>query len=183
MMKRAIIITGPGFEDSEYIYPYYRLQEAGFSVDVATSSDTAVTGKHGVPATPTLKIRELVAESFDLLVIPGGYEAPDRLRQVDSLLRFTKSMSDLKKPVATTCHGPWVLVSAGILRGRRATSYRGCRDDLINAGAIYVDEPVVVDGNLVTAQHYRNNATWMKETLKLFESQTREVVNDVSNKL
>ncbi|HOW36108.1 MAG TPA: type 1 glutamine amidotransferase domain-containing protein [Candidatus Omnitrophota bacterium] len=167
-MNRAVIITGPGFEDTEFFYPYYRLQEAGFSVDVCTSTDGVVSGKHGISAKPTINFSALDAKQFDLLVIPGGHEAPDRVRQVPEILKFTKAMHDLKKPIASICHGPWVLVSAGIMKGKKATCYKGCKDDLINAGASYIDEPVVVDGTLVTAQHFRDNAIWMKETLKLF---------------
>jgi protease I len=167
-MKRAIIITGPGFEDAEFIYPYYRLQEDGLTVDVATSNDQVVAGKHGITASPSVMVADLDARKYDLLVIPGGHEAPDRVRQVQSILDFTKAMHELGRPIASICHGPWVLVSAGIIKGKRATSYRGCRDDLINAGAIYLDEPVVVDGNIVTAQHFRDNPRWMRETLRLF---------------
>jgi len=167
-MKKAIIIVGPGFEDSEFIYPFYRLEEAGFSVDVCTSSDKPITGKHGIAATPTVAIKDLSAEKWDLLVVPGGHEGPDRVRQVAEILKFTKAMHEKKKIIASVCHGPWVLVSAGILKGRKATSYKGCKDDLINAGATYLDQPVVVDGNIVTAQHFRDNAAWMRETLKLF---------------
>jgi len=167
-VKRAIIITGPGFEDAEFIYPYYRLQEAGFSVDVATSNDKVVTGKHGIPATPTVNLKDLNPRQYDLLVIPGGHEAPDRMRQVQEILAFTKAMCELGKPITSICHGPWVLISAGIMKGKNATCYKGCKDDLINAGAIYLDEPVVVDGNIVTSQHFRDNAAWMKETLKIF---------------
>lgn len=167
-VKRAIIITGPGFDDAEFIYPYYRLQEAGFSVDIATSNDKEVTGKHGVPATPTVHLTSLDPLQYDLLVIPGGHEAPDRMRQIQEILNFVKAMHELGKPIASICHGPWVLISAGIMKGKKATCYKGCRDDLINAGAIYLDEPVVVDGNVVTSPHFRDNAAWMKETLKIF---------------
>ena len=168
-MKQAIIITGPGFEDSEFIYPFYRLQEAGFEVQVATSNDKVVSGKHGILAAPSIALKDFKAESFDLLVVPGGHEAPDRVRQIPEVLDFVKSMFKLKKPIASICHGPWVLISAGIMRGKKATCYKGCKDDLVNAGAIYIDEPVVVDGTIVTAQHFKDNAAWMKETLKLFK--------------
>lgn len=167
-MRRAIIITGPGFEDVEFIYPYYRLQEAGFSVEVATSNDKPVIGKHGITATPTTNLASLDPQKFDLLVIPGGHEAPDRMRQVPEILSFTKGMYDLQKPISSICHGPWVLVSAGVIKGKKATSYKGCKDDLINAGAVYFDDPVVVDGKLVTSQHFRDNPAWMRETLRLF---------------
>ena len=167
-VKTAIIITGPGFEDSEFIYPFYRLQEAGFNVDVATSTDKAVSGKHGVTAAPTVFLKDLKPPRWNLLVIPGGHEAPDRVRQAEEVLELTRAMDQQKKPIASICHGPWVLISAGIMKGRRATCYKGCKDDLRNAGAVYVDEPVVSDGHLVTAQHFRDNPAWMRETLKLF---------------
>ncbi len=166
-MRRAVIITGPGFEDSEFVYPFYRLQEAGLSVDVATSNDGPVTGKHGGTATPTVKLRDLKATDFDLLLIPGGHEAPDRMRQVPEILNFTKAMHAAGKTIASICHGPWVLISAGILRGKRATCYKGCKDDLVNAGAIYVEEAAVIDGNIVTSPHYNDNAAFMKATLKV----------------
>lgn len=167
-MKKVVIITGPGFEDSEFIYPYYRLEEAGFSVDVATSTNAAVEGKHGVSAAPTLRLDQLHADHFDLLVIPGGHEAPDRMRQVPEILDFVRSMHSKGKVIASICHGPWVLISAGVIKGKKATCYKGCKDDLMNAGATYLDQAVVADGNIVTAQHFRDNASWMKETLKLF---------------
>lgn len=167
-MKRAIIVIGPGFEDAEFIYPYYRLQEAGFVVDVASSTDQAVKGKHGIAGSPTVLLGHLDATNFDLLVIPGGLEAPDRLRQVPEILALVREMDRTRKPIASICHGPWVLVSAGVLKGRRATCYKGCKDDIINAGATWLDQPVVVDGNLVTSPHFRDNAAWMRETIKLF---------------
>ncbi len=168
-MLKATIIIGPGVEDSEFIYPFYRLQEAGFQVDVVTSTDQTVNGKHGVPFVPTKKIKELDPKACDLLVIPGGHEGPDRVRQVKEVLDFTARINALKKPIASVCHGPWVLISAGIMRGRKATCYKGMKDDLVNAGALYLDEPVVVDANIVTAQHFRDNAPWMKATLNLFK--------------
>ena len=167
-VKRAIIIIGPGFQDEEFLYPYYRLQEAGFRVDVATSNDKMVTGKYGVPATPTVSLKDIDPHEYSLLVIPGGLESPDRMRQVQAILDFTKTMHELGKPIASICHGPWVLISSGIMDGKKATCYKGCKDDLINAGSIYLDEPVVVDGNIVTSPHYSQNPVWMKETLKLF---------------
>jgi protease I len=165
MDKKIIILVGPGFEDSEFIYPFYRLQEAGYLVDVAVWSDKPARGKHGIEAVPTVRWDELKPDDFAGVVVPGGHEGPDRVRQIPQALALVRAAFDAGRVVSSVCHGPWVLVSAGILRGRRATSYKACRDDLVNAGAIYVDEPVVVDGNLVTAQHFRDNAAWMRETL------------------
>jgi protease I len=91
------------------------------------------------------------------------------MRQNKEILAFVRKMSDCGRIVSSVCHGPWVMVSAGIVKGRKITCYQGCRDDLVNAGADYVDQPVVVDDNFITAQHYRDNPVWMKETLKVLE--------------
>lgn len=167
--KRAVIITGPGFEDPEVIYPYYRLQEAGLTVDVATNSDVEVKGKHGYPMKPTVHVADLKAADYDAVVIPGGHEAPDRVRQVKEVVLFVHGMFAAGKVVSSTCHGPWVLIEAGIVRGKRATCYVGMKTDLINAGAKYLADPVVIDGNLVTSDHPRNLGVWMKATLEVLQ--------------
>jgi protease I len=167
-MKRAVIITGPNFQDEEVLYPYYRLQEAGFKVDVAIKGKQVTKGKYGVPVTPTLDVTELKESDFDLVVLPGGHEAPDRVRQIKEVLDFVKAMDDKKKIVSTICHGPWIMISAKIVKGRKLTGYIAIKDDIENAGGIYVDEPVVVDGNFVSSPHYKNNGDWMRETLKKF---------------
>lgn len=169
-MKKAVIITAAGVQDEEFIYPYYRLAEAGFHVDVATQDKSVVYGKYGIPVRPTLDVKDLQENEYDLVVLPGGYEAPDRVRQIAEVKDFVKSMYEKGKIVAAICHGPWITISAGIMNGRKATCYQGMADDLINAGAEYVDAPVVVDGNLVTAPHYRNNGDFMKAVLQLFSA-------------
>lgn len=171
--KRAVVLAGPGYEEREFFYAYYRLQEANFIVDVVTSNNEQVKGKFGIPIEPTIKLGQLDAKKYDLVVIPGGYESPDKMRQVNEILNFVRQMNQYGKIISSTCHGPWVLASAGILKNRKATCYRGCKDDVINAGANYIDEPVVVDSNIITAQHYKDNPAWMRETLKTFESNVR----------
>ena len=166
--KRAVIITGPRFQDEEFLYPYYRLLEEGFHLDVVTKDKATVYGKYGIPAVPTKDVKDLRAEDYDLVVLPGGQEAPDRVRQIQEVLVFVKAMFDQGKIVAAICHGPWITISAGIMRGKQATCYVGMADDLKNAGARYRDAPVVVDGNLITAPHYRNNGDFMKAVLKNF---------------
>ena len=166
---RAVIITGPGFQDEEFIYPFYRLQEEGFSVDVATKDKATVYGKYGVPAIPTVAAQDLHEQDYDLVVLPGGYEAPDRVRQIKEVLAFVKDMNDKGKIVAAICHGPWIAISAGIVRGRRVTGYVGIKDDIINAGAKYEDADVVEDGNLITSPHYRNNGDFMKAVVERFK--------------
>ncbi len=168
--KRAVIITGPHFQDEEFIYPFYRLQEAGFAVDVATKDKAVVYGKYGIPAKPTADTKDLKESDYDLVVLPGGHEAPDRVRQDKSVLSFVKDMDSKGKLIAAICHGPWILISARVLGGRKATAYEGIADDVRNAGANYVDAPVVEDGNLITSPHYRYNADFMRAVLRKFDS-------------
>ena len=169
-MKKAVIITGPGFEDPEVIYPYYRLLEEGFSVDIATKDAVDVKSKHGVALKSVLwteikNTKELREKEYQLVVIPGGYEAPDRVRQLEEVLDFIRKMYKAGKIISSTCHGPWVLISAGIMKGKKATCYIGMKDDLINAGATYLSKAVVIDENLITSDHPRNLGPWMKSTL------------------
>lgn len=169
MKRRAVIITGPGFQDEEYIYPYYRLLEAGFSVEVATKDGATVTGKFGVPARATMKTTDLNANNFDLVLIPGGFEAPDRVRLLPEVLEFVRTMDSQKKLIAAICHGPWVLISAGITKGRKMTAYWSIEADVRNSGADYQHKvPVVVDGNLITSPHYANNGDFMNAVVKAF---------------
>lgn len=169
-MKKAVIITGPNFQDEEFIYPYYRLLEAGFEVDVAVNGKEEITGKYGVPARPTKDVTELDESDYDLVILPGGHEAPDRVRQLQPVLDFVAAMHKANKVVSTICHGPWILISAGIVKGKKISGYIAIKDDIINAGAEYVDAPVVVDGNLISSPHYKYNGDWMRETVKKFEA-------------
>lgn len=165
-MKRAVIIVGKGFEDSEFTYPYYRLQEENIKVEIAVAGDKTVKGKMGQEAVPTIKCSDLKVDNFDIVVIPGGHEGPDRVRQVKEVLEFIKEMDNQKKLIATICHGSWVTISAGIMRGKKATCYKGMKDDLINSGCEYLDEDVVIDGNFISSPHFRNNHQWMKALIE-----------------
>lgn len=168
MLKKAVIVVGPAVEDTEFAYPYYRLQEDEFTVDVASNGAVDIIAKHGLPIKATVDIKKMKASDYDLLIVPGGLESPDRLRQIPELLNFIKEMNSANKVIASVCHGPWVLISAGIVKGKNMTTYVGCKDDLINAGAIYHNVPVITDGNIITAPHFRDNAVWIKETLKAY---------------
>ena len=167
-MKKAVIIVGQGFEDSEFTYPYYRLQEEDLHVDVVTAGDKPVKGKLGQLAEPTLTCEELNAKDFEMVILPGGHEGPDRVRQVGEVLNFIKEMDEEKKIIATTCHGSWITISAKIMRGKTATCYKGMKDDLINAGCNYVEEDVVVDGHFISAPHFRNNHQWLKAVINTY---------------
>lgn len=164
-MAKAVIITAQNFQDEEFVYPYYRLLEEGISVDVATPGKVNVCGKYGVPSRPTVDTEDLKAADYDVVILPGGFEAPDRLRIRKEVLSFVKEMYENGKIVAAICHGPWICISAGIVKGKKVTAYIAVADDLRNAGAIYLEEDVVVDENLITSPHYRNNGDFMKAVI------------------
>ena len=177
---KAVIITAEGFEDEEVIYPVIRLKEAGLQVDIATKDAKLINGRLNFPLELLVKYystlvdaKKLKASDYDLVLIPGGFEAPDRMRQVPEILEFVRRMHKQKKVVSAFCHGPWVLISAGILKGKKATCYVGIVDDLKNAGAIYVDQPAVIDGNIITARHPRDVGDLMKAILSKLKVDTK----------
>jgi protease I len=173
-MVKAVIITGPGFQDEEYVYPFYRLKEAGYQVEVATKGGEVVYGKYGVPARATLSTQMLDASLFDLVLLPGGFEAPDRVRLLPEVLEFIRQMDARKKLIAAICHGPWILISARITRGRKMTAYWSIEADMINSGADYQHKaPLVIDGNLITAPHYDNNPEFMRAVIAEMEKRQR----------
>jgi protease I len=172
-MKRAVIILEAGTEDTEFAYPYYRLQEAGFTVDVATKGRRNTNGKWGLPISATVDSEQIKASEYDLAVVPGGYESPDRVRQIANVRIFLRDFDTAGKIISSVCHGPWVLISAGIVRGRQMTCYPGCKDDLINAGAKYVEAPAVTDRNIVTSPHFRHNHDWLRATLEAYAEVSR----------
>lgn len=160
--RRILILAADLFEDMELLYPLVRLQEEGASVTVAALERHPVKGKKGYePLTPDATVDEVRPEDFDGLVIPGGF-APDRLRRSPSVLELVRTMHGAGKPIAFICHAGWVPISAHILKGRRATSVGAIRDDMENAGVDWVDEPVVVDGNLITARTPADLALWLR---------------------
>jgi len=168
-MKKAIILAGKLIQDHEYIYPYYRLQEAGFEVDVAVRGKETVNGYIGVKIVPTKDIPELRVEDYDLMVIPGGAKAMEYMRQDEDILKFIADFNATGKVIATICHAAQLLISAKIVEGRKISGYYSIKDDINNAGATYVDAPFVTDGNVITSPHYKHLGPWMKETLSKFE--------------
>lgn len=164
MARRAVILVASGFQDEEYIYPYYRMLEEGWRVDVATPDGKDVFGKYGVPARASVSVRGL--GDYMVVMIPGGFESPDRLRMIPAVQEFVAREYQAGKLIAAICHGPWVCVSAEILGGKVVTGYESIKKDLVNAGGLYVDEPVAQDGNLITARHYRDNPAFMNAVVK-----------------
>lgn len=168
-VKRAVVITAEGFEDEEVIYPVIRLKEAGFEVDIATKDAKLVNGRLNFPLELIVRYygtlvdaKKLDPKDYDMVLIPGGFEAPDRMRQVPEILEFVRQMNEQKKIVSAFCHGPWVLISAGIIKGKKIAGYIGIKDDINNAGAIYTDQPAVIDGNIITGRHPRDIGHLMK---------------------
>ncbi len=149
--KRVLIFAGPDYEDMELQYPRYRLLEEGAEVVIAGIGEQSYRGKKGMPVEVDVQVGEVTATDFDALVIPGGY-APDKMRRVPELLQIVREMNDEGKPIGAICHAGWVPISAGILKGRRMTCVSAIKDDVVNAGAEYVNAPVVVDGNLVSSR-------------------------------
>jgi protease I len=129
----------------------HRFREAGAKVTVVGGGASGYTSKHGYPVTPDAAAEKVTAADFDAVIIPGGY-APDRMRRHKAMVDLVRNMFAKGKVVAAICHGGWMLVSADVLRGRKATCFSAIKDDLVNAGALYEDREVVRDGNLVTSR-------------------------------
>jgi protease I len=146
-----LILVGPEYEDLEVWYPKLRVEEAGFETRLAGIGEPLYHGKHGYPCPVDGHVRDFPADQLVGILAPGGW-APDKLRRDPVVLERVRQVHEAGKLVATICHGPWILISAGIVRGRRLTSTVGIRDDVVNAGAHWVDQPVVTDGNLVSAR-------------------------------
>lgn len=163
--KRALLLVGPLFEDVEATYPLYRLREEGASVLVAGArAGEVVKGKKGQELVPEAAAGDLSAGDFDLLVLPGGY-GPDKLRTDQGVLRLVREFDEQHKPIAFICHAGWIPASAGIVGGRRVTSYPSVADDLRNAGAVWEDAEVVVDGNLVSSRRPDDLPAFMRAVI------------------
>ena len=166
-MKTALILTGNLVQDHEYIYPYYRVQEDGYKVDVAVRGKVQVNGIIGSKIIPTKDIPELKIEDYDLLILPGGAKSMEYMRQDKEILQFISDFNDSGKVIASICHAAQLLISAKVVDGRKISGYYSIKDDINNAGAIYTDEPAVVDENIVSTAHYKDLGPWMKAALNL----------------
>lgn len=165
--KRFALFVETIFNDQEFWYPYYRLKEAGAEVSVVGSgSADRYTGKSGTVARVDLPASKVDPDQYDGVVIPGGY-APDHMRRHRAMKDLVRKMDEQGKVVAAICHAGWLLVSAGILQGRTVTSFSAIRDDLVNAGASWVDQEVVRDGNLVTSRTPDDLPAFMRTIIKV----------------
>ncbi|MAI71602.1 MAG: protease [Rhodopirellula sp.] len=165
--RRVLILVGEIYEDLELWYPKLRLQEAGAEVIVAgPEASILYSGKHGYPCQSDVAIPDMDAADFDLLVVPGGF-MPDKLRRDQVVLDLVKAFDAAGKPIGAICHGGWILISAGVYRGVRVTGSPGIKDDLVNAGAIYLDEAVVVDRHHVTSRRPEDLPDFCRELIRL----------------
>ena len=151
-VKRILAFVGDVYEDLELWYPKLRLEEEGWRVIVAgLEADTEYKGKNGYPCISDMALHDVDANQFDALLIPGGF-MPDKLRRHEKVKQVTREFNEKNQPIGFICHAGWICISAGIIAGRRATSTIGIKDDMINAGCDWVDEPLVVDGNLISSR-------------------------------
>lgn len=158
------------FEDLELWYPVLRLREAGVEVHLAgEKAQETYHGKYGVPAVSDCSFLEELAGDYTALLVPGGW-APDKLRRYPEVLKLVQDFNAANKPIGQICHAGWVLISAKIIKGRKVTSTPGIRDDMENAGAIWLDEPVVVDGNIISSRRPPDLPEYMKAFLQVLLS-------------
>ena len=166
-MKKVLILVGDGVEDAEFLYPYYRLQEEGFDVDVVGSEAGKIfTGKRGYPVKATAAAKDVRIEDYALLVVPGGH-APDKWRMDKAFVQIVRHAFDRDLIVAAVCHAPQLLIEAEVVQGRNMTCYQSVKTDLKNAGANYLDREVVIDGNLVTSRQPADLPAFMRETIRV----------------
>ena len=170
-MKKGVIISGNLAQDHEFIYPYYRLLEEEVKLDVCLLEGKPVSGILGTALPPkkdqaVKRIEDIKVEDYDILVLPGGVKAMEKVRQNKDIINFISDFDKEKKIIACICSGAQLLISAKVVKGRKIAGYYSMKDDLINAGADYTDLPAVVDDNIVTTAHYKDMGPWMKEVVK-----------------
>ena len=173
-MFSSVIISGALAQDHEFIYPYYRLLEAKSKLDVCIIGGKPVNGFLATPLPPNKDqqvkdINQIKVEDYDLLVLPGGVKAMEKIRQNEKLIKFVSDFHKADKIIACICSGAQLLISAKIVKGKKIAGYYSMKDDIINAGGIYTDLPAVVDGKIVTTAHYKDMGPWMAATLDFFK--------------
>ncbi len=162
--KHVAILVEDLYQDQEVWYPYFRLTEAGAEALIVGTNKKEFKSKFGYPITANVTVDKVSSKQFDAIIVPGGY-APDILRRYPEVINLVKGMHREGKLIGAICHGGWVLCSADVLRGKTATCFFAIRDDIVNAGATYVDREVVRDGNLVTSRKPEDLPAFMREFL------------------
>ncbi len=166
--KKVAILIENNYQEMEFYYPFYRLQEEGAEVVVVGSGKDIYTSKFGYPARQTVSADNTSAKGLDGIIVPGGY-APDIMRTNQHMVDLVKQVSEQGGVVAAICHAGWMLASADVLRGKKATGVRAIRDDMVNAGCQFVDQEVVRDGNLITSRTPPDLPAFMREVISAIE--------------
>ena len=170
-VRKALILTADKFEDMELFFPYFRLLEEEIEVDIAAPERGHIEGEHGYGLEIDKTFEEIQPQNYDILLIPGGSPdgAPSVVRKNITAQAIAKAFFNSNKPVSSICHGPWLLASAGVVKGRHLTSYwhDGVPEDIKKAGGLYEDKEVVVDGNLVTSRYPGDLPAFMRETMRM----------------
>jgi protease I len=167
---KSLIVAAQFTQDHEFIYPFYRLKEESFEVITALKNGKHCTGFFGTNIPPDkdaiiIDYESINIDEYDLLVIPGGAKCMEYLRQEQDVLDFISLFNEKNKVIASICHGAQMLISARVVKGRKISGYYSIKDDIINAGAEYVDAPAVIDNNIISCPHYKYLGDWMKATL------------------
>ena len=173
-MNSALILSGNLVQDHEFIYPYYRLLEAKFSVDVCLLGGKEVEGilKTRIPPNKEQKVispNDVDISKYNLLILPGGAKAMEYLRQDKKILEIISNFYNKKIPIGCICHGTQLLISAGLVSGKKMSGYYSIKDDVNNAGGTYIDAPFVEDDGIITSPHYKYLGDWMKAILSKFD--------------
>ena len=175
--KRIAILAENLYQEMELWVPYYRMKEEGAEVKVVGAGGAqSYTSKHGYPVTVDVQAEAVSAVEFDAVVVPGGY-APDMMRRHASMVKLVREAAQQGKVVAAICHAGWMLASAGIARGRTLTCFKSIKDDLVNAGAHYVDRDVVRDGNLITSRSPSDLPAFMREIVRALAAAPRSIAD------
>jgi protease I len=165
---KALIISADNFEDSELFVPYYRLKEEGIQVDIASIKSGNIKGKHGYEVKVDKTLKEVNPDDYDILILPGG-KAPETIRKDKNAIEITKYFFQKNKPVSAICHGPQILITAALLNGKHATCYKSVVKEMKDAGAIYENKEVIIDGNLITSRQPSDLPAFMRETMKILK--------------
>ncbi len=174
-MMKALIITSKLVQDHEFIYPFYRMKEEGIYVETCNLEEKQTLGYFGTKIPPKeddkiIQIEDIDVDQFELLILPGGVKSMEILRLNQKVLNVIQDFNEKNKIIAATCSAVMLLISSKIIKNKNVTGYYAWKDDIINAGARFIDEPSVVDNNLVTSPHYKYVGDWMKEVINLIKS-------------
>lgn len=166
--KNVAILLEQVYEDPEFWYPYYRFKEAGAKVTVIAPEIKEYKSKHGYPARADLAAADAKAGDYDAVIVPGGF-SPDYMRRSPGMVNFLKQAYEQGSIVAAICHGPWMLASIGAADGKKMTAFFSIMDDIVNAGAIFVDDEVVRDGNVITSRTPKDLPAFCREIISALQ--------------